>query len=347
MGAWGGPLKDSYVRHENFPCTRSMDDMTPYESMLIAGFKRPREEDVAPEQLDGAPAEPEEALAAEPLTADGAAPADEALSTAHVAAAGSEGVEAHAVAPVPAALTAEAAEEAALQHEAAWLRSQIPALQAQLAGLQQQHQALSAAAGASAHAHAAHQPVPALVPAVRHNAAWTLQTNPENGMTYYWNSATSESTYTRPPDFNPEAGLASNADLPQTKGPNGANLFVVRKMRRGEYDEFNDADLRREFDKFGTVTRAEMTIDKETGWCKGYGAHVSRAAHRAPRALPHCTRQPAHCPASLVPRRRRFRELCHCGGGGRGHERDEWLLGRRTRDEGGEEPFVIDENSAR
>jgi hypothetical protein len=265
------------------------------EPSPIAGIKRPREEIVAPDQPDGAPAEPEEALVAEPLTADGAAPADEALNTTHAPAAGSEGVEAHAVAPVPAAVTADAAEEAALQHEAAWLRSQIPALQAQLAGLQQQHQALTAAAGASAHAHAhaAHQPVPALVPAVRHNAAWTLQTNPENGMTYYWNSATSESTYTRPPDFNPEAGLASNADLPQTKGPNGANLFVVRKMRRGEYDEFNDADLRREFDKFGTVTRAEMTIDKENGWCKGYGARQPSRSSCAARAAP-------AAPASLL-----------------------------------------------
>ena len=40
-------------------------------------------------------------------------------------------------------------------------------------------------------------------------------------------------------------------------------------MRRGEYDEFNDNDLRNEFGKFGTVTRAEMTMDKETGWSKG------------------------------------------------------------------------------
>ena len=40
-------------------------------------------------------------------------------------------------------------------------------------------------------------------------------------------------------------------------------------MRRGEYDEFNDNDLRTEFGKFGTVTRAEMTVDKDTGWSKG------------------------------------------------------------------------------
>ena len=42
-------------------------------------------------------------------------------------------------------------------------------------------------------------------------------------------------------------------------------------MRAGEYDEFNDADLRAEFSKYGTVTRAAMTIDKETGWSKGFG----------------------------------------------------------------------------
>ena len=42
-------------------------------------------------------------------------------------------------------------------------------------------------------------------------------------------------------------------------------------MRRGEYDTFTDEDLRREFGKYGTVTRAEITIDKETGWSKGYG----------------------------------------------------------------------------
>ena len=82
------------------------------EPSPIAGIKRPREEIVAPDQPDGAPAEPEEALVAEPLTADGAAPADEALNTTHAPAAGSEGVEAHAVAPVPAAVTADAAEEA-------------------------------------------------------------------------------------------------------------------------------------------------------------------------------------------------------------------------------------------
>jgi RNA recognition motif-containing protein len=42
-------------------------------------------------------------------------------------------------------------------------------------------------------------------------------------------------------------------------------------MRRGEYDTFNAEDLRREFSRYGPVTRADITIDKETGWSKGFG----------------------------------------------------------------------------
>ena len=42
-------------------------------------------------------------------------------------------------------------------------------------------------------------------------------------------------------------------------------------MRRGEYDEFDDHDLIREFGKYGVVTKAEMTIDKENGWSRGFG----------------------------------------------------------------------------
>jgi len=69
------------------------------------------------------------------------------------------------------------------------------------------------------------------------------------------------------------------------KGPPGSNLFIVRKMRRGEYDQFNDEDLRREFSKYGTVLRAEMTIDKETGWSKGFGFVSFSASHEADAAL--------------------------------------------------------------
>ena len=139
-------------------------------------------------------------------------------------------------------------------------------------------------------------PAPAPAPTVRHNSAWTQQTNPENGTTYYWNSTSGESTYTRPADFNPEAGGGTVTDLPQTKGPPGANLFVVRKMRRGEYDEFNDADLRREFDKFGAVTRAEMTIDKENGWSKGFGATAPPPARPAVWGSLATTHSRAVCP---------------------------------------------------
>jgi hypothetical protein len=148
-----------------------------------------------------------------------------------------------------------ASEEEALQQEMTWLQQQNATLQRQLSMLQQQHMALSTG-----------QPmpvVPAVVPPVRapHDPAWTEQTNPENGSTYYWNSRTGESVYERPADYNPP--------LAQKKGPVGANLFVVRKMRRGDYDTFTDADLRAECSKFGTVLRAEMTIDKMSGMSKG------------------------------------------------------------------------------
>jgi len=46
---------------------------------------------------------------------------------------------------------------------------------------------------------------------------------------------------------------------------------VVRKLRREEYDEFNDMDLRAAFEKHGEVLRCEMSIDSATGWSKGFG----------------------------------------------------------------------------
>ena len=56
-------------------------------------------------------------------------------------------------------------------------------------------------------------------------------------------------------------------------------------MRRGEYDAFNDADLLREFSKHGTVTRAEMTLDKDTGWSKGFGFVSFASVEEADAAL--------------------------------------------------------------
>ena len=220
----------------------------------IAGVKRPLEE---PEPPPGLPGAPNEAAAA---------PTEDAPPAASAA------LPAGTAAPTGGIQTAEQAEEAALQAEAGWLRQQNQGLQTQLAQLQQQHQALTAAAQQAQHHQQLQAPAPAPTPSLRHNQAWTEQVNPENNTTYYWNSQTGESTYTRPADFNPGAANASaSVGGPQTKGPPGANLFVVRKMRRGEYDEFNDEDLRREFGKYGTVTRAEMTIDKENGWSKGFG----------------------------------------------------------------------------
>ena len=224
----------------------------------MAGVKRPLEEPPPPEPAPGADAAAA-GVAEEQET--GGAPAEGAAPESTGAA--------QAAPPV-------ANEEATLQREIAWLHQQNAALQQQLAGLQQQHMALTSQAHqqAAARAHAA-PAAQAPAPSLRHNQAWTEQVNSENGQTYYWHSQTGESTYTRPHDFNPGASNAQSSvltsNLPQTKGPPGANLFVVRKMRRGEYDEFNDADLAREFGKYGTVTRAEMTIDKENGWSKGFG----------------------------------------------------------------------------
>ena len=279
---------------------------------MIAGVKRPLELPLPPS--DPAPQDDDVAVAA----AEAAAHAEAAEKAA--AAAGSPSAAAGSAASASAALHGQ--EEAALKGEAAWLKQQNSALQGQLAALQAQHAQLIAAAQAQAAqaqaaAAQAQAAAPAAPPAV-HNQAWTEQVNPENGQTYYWNSKTSESTYVRPHDFNPGAANSSasaNTALPQTKGPPGANLFVVRKMRRGEYDEFNDQDLQHEFGKYGVrarpplgapsppslrarpplcaplpecltpscrsgrrgdsdwqvVTRAEMTIDKENGWSKGFG----------------------------------------------------------------------------
>jgi len=97
--------------------------------------------------------------------------------------------------------------------------------------------------------------------------------SPEDGVTkYYFNKETQESVWEKPADFNPgSAGASRGGAGAGTKGPPGANLFVVRKLRREEYDEFNDMDLREAFGKYGEVMRCEMSIDSATGWSKGFG----------------------------------------------------------------------------
>lgn len=147
---------------------------------------------------------------------------------------------------------------ASLLTEKAGLLEQNAALQRKLGILQQQHAALNATA------HAMARPAP-----VAPNPAWSQQSNAENGIVYYWNAQTGQSTYTQPPDFRPT--LSPRAAPVGEKGPPGANLFVVRKLRRGELDDFNDEDLRQEFSKYGTVTRAALSFDRETGISKGFG----------------------------------------------------------------------------
>ena len=248
---------------------------------MISGVKRPLEAPSAPEgpipdDDDVATAAAEAAAHAAAAEAAAAAAEDGAAPTGDVANAAAAASASAALGLTPNPLGQE---EAALKGEVAWLRQQNEMLKTQLATIQVQHGQLMAQANAqieaSEAAQAAAKAQSAAAPAAQpHSQAWTLQVHPEHGQTYYWNSKTQESTYEKPPDFNPGAhGATSSHDagIPQTKGPPGANLFVVRKMRRGEYDEFDDHDLIREFGKYGVVTKAEMTIDKENGWSRGFG----------------------------------------------------------------------------
>lgn len=173
-----------------------------------------------------------------------------------------------------------------MEAEAAQLRKTNQELQAQLYHLQQQHGALVVMVTQprpevqrpEVSLHRQPREAEAVVvgqtisgPPPRHNPLWTEETSSKDGSKYYFNSRSGESTFTRPSDYNPSmARLAVvNGNL-RRKGPPGANLFVVRKMRRGEFDEFHDGDLSREFGKYGTVTRAEMQYDKDSGWSRGF-----------------------------------------------------------------------------
>ncbi|KAG8467454.1 hypothetical protein KFE25_000770 [Diacronema lutheri] len=150
----------------------------------------------------------------------------------------------------------------ALIGEITVLKGEINTLEAQLGQLQEKHARLSAE----------HTVLATALPKSRppHDPSWEVHTNPTNGAPYYFNKRTSASTYERPVDYNPRP----KPDLPtklMAKGPPGANLFVVRKMRRGDFDDFDDADLREAFSKYGTVQRCELTIDPATNWSRGFG----------------------------------------------------------------------------
>jgi len=77
---------------------------------------------------------------------------------------------------------------------------------------------------------------------------------------------TGASSWEKPTDLQKQQRVGG-----KNKGPPGSNLFVVRKMRRGEYDDFNDDQLREAFERYGTLLRAEITVDKDTGVSKGFG----------------------------------------------------------------------------
>jgi hypothetical protein len=171
-------------------------------------------------------------------------------------------------APVPkgasagARAVAEPPGGSALVEDVTKLKSDIAALEGQLAELQENHKVLTAE----------HSTLSSALPKNRppHDPSWEVHTNPTNGVSYYFNKRTQVSSYDKPADYNPRPKPEIPPEL-NVKGPPGANLFVVRKMRRGDFDDFDEADLREAFGKYGTVLRCELATDAQTGWSRGYG----------------------------------------------------------------------------
>lgn len=163
-------------------------------------------------------------------------------------------------ASVPSAFEAEACDD--LAREVVQLTGDISTLEAQLKGLQAEHAKLTIE----------HASISSALPKNRppHDPSWEQHTDPVSGATYFFNKRTNVSTYERPPDFNPRPKLEVAPEL-NVKGPPGSNLFVVRKMRRGDFDDFDESDLREAFGKYGRVLRCEMTLDPQTGWSRGFG----------------------------------------------------------------------------
>lgn len=149
-----------------------------------------------------------------------------------------------------------------MAREVVQLTGDISTLEAQLKALQAEHAKLTIE----------HASISSALPKNRppHDPSWEQHTNPNSGATYYFNKRTKVSTYERPPDFNPRPKIEIAPEL-NVKGPPGANLFIVRKMRRGDFDDFNETDLREAFGRYGTVLRCEITLDPQTGWSRGFG----------------------------------------------------------------------------
>lgn len=175
--------------------------------------------------------------------------------------------------PASAHLPSEAV---SLRAEVNALRTEIAGMEAQLASRQQEHSALTQELST----------IELALPKSRppHDSSWQAATNPANGAAYYYNRRTGVSTYERPPDYNPRP----RPELPpgaSVKGPPGSNLFVVRKMRRGEVDDFDEFDMREAFSRFGSVLRCEVNSDAQTGLSKGFGFVSMSSPEEATRAL--------------------------------------------------------------
>jgi hypothetical protein len=132
-------------------------------------------------------------------------------------------------------------------------------------------------------------PMQQQAPPPQQTSPWTEHFTPE-GHTYYYNAMTGASSWERPPDYmggkrGGGGGGGGSGGGTKQKGPPGANLFVVRKMRRGEYDDFDDAQLRDAFSRFGALLRAEITLDKDTGISKGFGFVSFTTAEEADAAM--------------------------------------------------------------
>merc|ERR1712166_285558 len=155
-----------------------------------------------------------------------------------------------------------------LRGEANWLRQENAKMKAHLGQLQQEHQMLIATKGAP------------------HNPAWSQHASPE-GVPYWFNQQSGQSSWEKPFDFNPAGGVPGVAQPAGggmamagggmatagtttggtgQKGPPGANLFVVKIP-----DDFTDQDLMETFQPFGAVIRCEITKDKDSGESKGFG----------------------------------------------------------------------------
>ena len=72
-------------------------------------------------------------------------------------------------------------------------------------------------------------------------------------------------------------------------------------MRRGEYDAFDSLDLQRAFEKYGTLLRATITLDRETGVSKARARLGPHGRPPGPPARP-SSRPDAHA-TSPRPRR--------------------------------------------